>query len=473
MFGDPVDSGATAPATGRTMFGDPVDSTPGQSGTPGFWSTVFHEVLPATILGKIGGSDIASGIESMTQPGVDPKLEGVHQIATGAGKMALPLVAPYAIANPLSFATALGTGLVGQKIGSTAAEAFGAPPGASDLIGDASGLASGGLAGGITGPGAKAAAMRLLKTPGAPKMVGGGAEMLAGAGAVAHGEPFFGVGMLARGGERFVRGLQEKKEGLPYIERGGRGPDTSGRTPLWNGVVLTPPPGMETELAIPSDLPSGRKVGPVASSPAPARVPAWRTNSSVTPEIPAPPSFEPIPGELPSGRKVGGIANQSTEPSTAPPRPPSAADLSDVAKSLGYKGKFENLPPNQQAAVKRLAELPAKTNGAPSPIQPPPSSSEPALTASELKAMNQQVNRDAHVNARDIFGKDIGHDILHDAAQQVYGTDSWGKLTLKQKTAINEYIQSNQQQLMRLNDPGKIVQAIKVGVQGQSATLSQ
>lgn len=205
-------------------------------------------------------------------------------------------------------------------------------------------------------------------------------------------------------------------------------------------------------------VPEGSLIPPPPGSDFPNPEP-FKPNPAIAKKIRGSPNLSAPGGTSFAGRTPGVRPSQRfSDVSETPPAPPSTDPMLDqIAQGYGYK-TFDKVPLAQQGIIRQLA---AKVGGGQqAPPMPGPPSSEPALTASELKAMNQQVNRDAHVNARDIFGNNAGHGILHDAAKQVYGTDSWGKLTLPQKTAINEYIQSNQQQLMKLNDPGKIVQAI-------------
>lgn len=97
------------------------------------------------------------------------------------------------------------------------------------------------------------------------------------------------------------------------------------RSPVWEDS----PPSNETATpdsvqSIPSQLPSGRSVGPAPPSPPPDMPPglgrrlAWSQISPATPQ--SPPAIEPIYGDLPSGRVPGGkLTDALYEPKPTPP----------------------------------------------------------------------------------------------------------------------------------------------------------
>lgn len=77
-----------------------------------------------------GASDIHSGEYS----------RGAHKIITGAGIAASPLLPLSLLSAPIGTAIALGSGVLGSSVGSHVANAFGATPDQSDLVGDVVGL---------------------------------------------------------------------------------------------------------------------------------------------------------------------------------------------------------------------------------------------------------------------------------------------------------------------------------------------
>ena len=129
-------------------------TTSAQPQTPGgFWSSFARDVLPQTILGKyLGGTDIAQGIQTAQEPGIDPKLMAAHQIGTGALKLTAPLTAPFglewAAAHKIPAIAGMLAGTAGKYGGTAIAEGLGAPPGGAELTGDINGAGAGTLVGG-------------------------------------------------------------------------------------------------------------------------------------------------------------------------------------------------------------------------------------------------------------------------------------------------------------------------------------
>lgn len=96
---------------------------------------------------------VVQGAKGVFAPGatVDQRAESAHQAFQGAtdlGKGAALAVAPFA---PVQTVVGAGAGLAGQWAGTHAAQAMGAGPGVSHLVGDASGLVAGGAAAHLTG----------------------------------------------------------------------------------------------------------------------------------------------------------------------------------------------------------------------------------------------------------------------------------------------------------------------------------
>jgi hypothetical protein len=93
-----------------------------------------------------GWDQLQQGVAAMTRPGVDAKMGGASQTIRGVGGMALPVVAPVAVMNPLKTMAGVTGGLATGKAARYAAEALGAGPGGQDLAEDIGGYIGGGAA---------------------------------------------------------------------------------------------------------------------------------------------------------------------------------------------------------------------------------------------------------------------------------------------------------------------------------------
>lgn len=90
-----------------------------------------------------GAQDIYNGAATMTDPSMERKAHGLHQVIGGVAQMATPLAAPAALAAPIPAAVGLGTGMLAQKGVTAGAEMVGVPQGYSELAGDVAGVAAG------------------------------------------------------------------------------------------------------------------------------------------------------------------------------------------------------------------------------------------------------------------------------------------------------------------------------------------
>lgn len=120
----------------------------------------WQQGLIGTGLRQAGGGvrGLVSGADTPT------RLRGASDVIRGTSRALMPAAIPLALANPLTAATGLVSGLAGQKGGELAAEKLGASPEAQALSGDVTGLVTGGL-GARTGQGfSRGAARGLVKS---------------------------------------------------------------------------------------------------------------------------------------------------------------------------------------------------------------------------------------------------------------------------------------------------------------------
>lgn len=93
-----------------------------------------------------GVQDIAKGVATMSDPSLERKAHGLHQVLGGAMGVATPLAAPAIAANPIPAMVGIGAGMLAQTGVQKGAQAVGVPEGYSELAGDAAGIATGSLA---------------------------------------------------------------------------------------------------------------------------------------------------------------------------------------------------------------------------------------------------------------------------------------------------------------------------------------
>lgn len=161
------DVSPAAPAKEKPWIGQPRPEN------EGMLSRIFH--TPA-----YGVQDIGTGIQHLMQPG--KRMQGAHEVISGAGQASLPLLLPAAVAAPAATALGMAGGAIGSGIGKTGAEMLGASPEAANLAGDV-----GGLAGGIGG------------TKLGPKAIGSAMEHVPQGFNLAHPDVRSGVGKMAAG----------------------------------------------------------------------------------------------------------------------------------------------------------------------------------------------------------------------------------------------------------------------------------
>ncbi len=122
---------SSAPAQEKPWIGQPRPQN------EGVISSIFH--APA-----YGLQDIGTGAKHLMEPG--KRLQGAHEMISGAGRAAMPLVAPAIAAYG---APAVATGLLGGAAGSVAGQIgaglLGANEDVSNLAGDVGGLVGGGI----------------------------------------------------------------------------------------------------------------------------------------------------------------------------------------------------------------------------------------------------------------------------------------------------------------------------------------
>ena len=250
----------------------------------------------------------------------------------------------------------------------------------SDLtVGDAMGLIPAGL-GGLAGESLAEA-------------MGGTPAVRVAAGTVGAAIPRVVAGTV----KGAVKGYKGYKGYIPPVEH---------PTPGWVGApapIIEPPPDL---APIPATATlTGRLPGPVTPATIPPRpAPAWTGFDTAPPPAP---DLAPIPAtSLPSGRVPGPRGE-----STIPPVVPEAHGASQ--------------PPAQGI-----------------PGAPPIGSSVVPPNAATFKhaAAHTDLIRQAHATAAE-FG--LKHADLTKAAKDVYGVDSYGKLSYEQKMAIQEHLLNN------------------------------
>lgn len=87
---------------------------------------------------RTGASQIGQGLKELFTSG--QRERGAADAIEGAGRFAAPFALPFAVEAPIAALAATGGGLVGQKLGESAAEHFGAKPETTRLIGDLAAL---------------------------------------------------------------------------------------------------------------------------------------------------------------------------------------------------------------------------------------------------------------------------------------------------------------------------------------------
>ncbi len=87
-----------------------------------------------------GVQEIGRGAATMSDPSMERKAHGLHQVLGGVAQVATPIVAPAMVATAVPSAIGLGVGMATQKGVQAATSAMGVPEGYSELAGDAAGL---------------------------------------------------------------------------------------------------------------------------------------------------------------------------------------------------------------------------------------------------------------------------------------------------------------------------------------------
>lgn len=82
-----------------------------------------------------GAQEIGEGAATMSDPSMERKAHGAHQVLSGAAGIAAPFVAPTLVSHPV----AVGLGITAQKGVQAGAKGAGLPGGYSELLGDAAG----------------------------------------------------------------------------------------------------------------------------------------------------------------------------------------------------------------------------------------------------------------------------------------------------------------------------------------------
>ncbi len=310
-------------------------------GTPppeneGMLSSIFH--APA-----YGVQDIGAGVKHIMTPG--KRMQGAHEVISGAGRAALPLVAPAIAAYG---APAVATGMVGGAIGSglasTGAQILGANEDVSNLAGDVGGIVGGGVGG---------------SRPGQAAIRGAGARVIPETTSLLKNWSFFHPlkmipDVLNSAREVYRGGVQGMKD-FNYSQT----PKTANAVP----PVAPPPPQEFKPVATP--LPSGR------SGPAPVQPEAPKVGRVVAPiQRPSPQEFTPIRTPLRSGRTVGGFANQSAPEVPVNAAPPGNLKMYQKVARQNFKADYEDLPSKVQETIRRgvdqtpaIATPKAKTPG--------------------------------------------------------------------------------------------------------------
>lgn len=94
-----------------------------------------------------GTGRAVGGVERMAQPGLSNKAAGAHDVFSGAGEAAAPLVLPYAAATAaVPTAVGLAAGTAAGTIATQGLKSLGVPDEYADLGGDVAGIAAGGYA---------------------------------------------------------------------------------------------------------------------------------------------------------------------------------------------------------------------------------------------------------------------------------------------------------------------------------------
>lgn len=93
-----------------------------------------------------GVQDIGRGVATMSDPSMERKAHGLHQVLGGVAQVATPLAVVAGAAAPIPSLVGLGVGMGAQKATQGIAQAVGVPEGYSELAGDVAGVGAGSLA---------------------------------------------------------------------------------------------------------------------------------------------------------------------------------------------------------------------------------------------------------------------------------------------------------------------------------------
>lgn len=160
-----------------------------------------------------------------------------------------------------------------------------------------------------------------------------------------------GLEKEAETGSRVAKALAKVKDAYRRADISTPDPDLKASTAARAPGRVEPQPQEFPDLTpIQGNLPSGRKVGPVAApAPKPPRPAAARVDVSTAP-IPDATPIPPPSGKLPSGRTPGGIANQ--KPATAPAVNVGVPTAEEIATAKNLGGDFSTMTPAQQQFVR-------------------------------------------------------------------------------------------------------------------------
>lgn len=145
-WGDPVPAGQPIQAAQTPAQAKEAQSAEEQRlKDKGFIRSFLEDILPQTVAGKMGGSDVVSGVKNIGQGEVS---SGLGDLITGGMKATAPITAPESLATlgPLKLIAALTGGTIGEGLGN-ASSALGVPEGKAKLLGHALGFLGGGAAG--------------------------------------------------------------------------------------------------------------------------------------------------------------------------------------------------------------------------------------------------------------------------------------------------------------------------------------
>lgn len=309
LFGVPADEG---PAQERPWIGQPRPANESLIGS------IFH--APA-----YGVQDIGAGVKHLMEPG--QRLKGAHEVISGAGRAAIPFIAPAVAAyGAPAVLSGMASSAVGSTLGNVGSRILGADEDVSNLVGDVGGIVGGGM--GASAPGQ--AAMRGA----ASKVVPETTNLLENWRIT---NPLKMIPDVLRSAREVYRGGVQGLRDYNYAQT----PKTA------NAVAPIVAPKPQEFAPTPASLPSGR-TGPAAPRPEAPRV------GRVVAPVPAPQpqEFTPAKGiSLPTGRVPGGFANQV--PAT-PAETISPEILDKIAQGFGHRN-FKSALPSEQATIRTVA----------------------------------------------------------------------------------------------------------------------